>query len=126
MADKALAVLSPDFEILYSRIGRPSIPPEKLLQAFYTIHPEWRLMWQPDCSLRFRWFVGLAMDAPVRDDAVFGRNRDRLLPGDVATKFLAAVVAQAKSRDLLSHDNLSDRHLVEAGKSPTSSFRTTW
>ena len=70
--DEALEVLSPDFEAMYSAIGRPSIPPEKLLralllQAFYTIRSERQLMEQMDCNLLFRWFVGLSMDAPIWD-----------------------------------------------------------
>ena len=63
--DEALEVLSADFDGLYSRIGRPSIPPEKLfrallLQAFYSIRSERQLMEQMDYNLLFRWFVGLA------------------------------------------------------------------
>ena len=70
LVDEALAVLSADFERLYSRTGRPSIAPEKLLralllQAFYTIRSERQLMEQLDYNLLFRWFVGLSIDAPV-------------------------------------------------------------
>lgn len=128
ISDEALEVLSPEFEGLYSRIGRPSIPPEKLLralllQAFYTIRSERQLMEQLDYNLLFRWFVGLSMDAPIWDATVFSKNRDRLLSGDVATKFLAAVVAQAKSRGLLSDDHFSvDGTLIEAWAS-IKSFR---
>ncbi len=128
MADEALEVLSPAFEGLYSRIGRPSIPPEKLLralllQAFYSIRSERQLMEQLDYNLLFRWFVGLSMDAPVWDAPVFSKNRDRLLEGDVAVKFLAAVVAQAGKRDLLSNDHFSvDGTLIEAWAS-IKSFR---
>ncbi len=68
IVDEALDVLSLDFAAMYSPIGRPSIPPEKLLralllQAFYTIRSERQLMEQMDYNLLFRWFVGLAMDA---------------------------------------------------------------
>ena len=96
--DEALEVLSPDFEKLYSPIGRPSIPPEKLLrallvQAFYSVRSERQLMEQLDYNLMFRWFVGLSMDAPIWDVTVFTTNRDRLLDGDVAAKFMAAPTA---------------------------------
>ncbi|NTJ65383.1 transposase [Agrobacterium rhizogenes] len=72
IVDEALEILSPDFEAMYSAIGRPSIPPEKLLralllQAFYTIRSERQLMEQMDYNLLFRWFVGLSMDAPIWD-----------------------------------------------------------
>ena len=89
LVDEALAALSADFERLYSRTGRPSIAPEKLLrvlllQAFYTIRSERQLMEQLDYNLLFRWFVGLSMDTPVWDATVYSKNRDRLVAGDVA------------------------------------------
>ena len=89
IVDEALEVMSGDFDAMYSRIGRPSIPPEKLLralllQAFYTIRSERQLMEQMDYNLLFRWFVGLAMDAPIWDVTVFTKNRERLLASDIA------------------------------------------
>lgn len=126
ICDEALEILSPEFETLYSKVGRPSIPPEKLLralllQAFYSIRSERQLMEQMDYNLLFRWFVGLAMDAAVWDVTVFTKNRERLLAGDVAAKFLAAVVAQARGRDLLSDEHFSvDGTLIEAWASMKS------
>ena len=128
ITDEALEVLSPEFDGLYSKVGRPSIAPEKLLralllQAFYSVRSERQLMEQMDYNLLFRWFVGLSMDAPVWDVTVFTKNRDRLLRGDVAAKFLAAVVAQARSRSLLSDDHFSvDGTMIEAWAS-MKSFR---
>jgi transposase len=128
ICDEALEVLSSEFERIYSKVGRPSIPPEKLLralllQAFYTIRSERQLMEQLSYNLLFRWFVGLSMDAPVWDVTVFTKNRDRLLAGEVAVKFLAAVVAQAQGRNLLSKDHFSvDGTLIEAWAS-LKSFR---
>jgi transposase len=128
ICDEALEVLSSEFEQIYARVGRPSIPPEKLLralllQAFYTIRSERQLMEQLSYNLLFRWFVGLSMDAPVWDVTVFTKNRDRLLAGEVAVRFLAAVVAQAQGRKLLSKDHFSvDGTLIEAWAS-LKSFR---
>ena len=128
VVDEALEVLSPEFERLYSKVGRPSIPPEKLLralllQAFYSIRSERQLMEQLDYNLLFRWFVGLPMDAPVWDASVFSKNRDRLLEGDIAAKFMAAVLNQKRLRALLSHEHFSvDGTLVEAWAS-MKSFR---
>src|SRR4030043_792607 len=67
MVNQALAELSRKFQAMYSRVGRPSIPPEKLLrtlllQVLYTIRSERLLMEQMDYNLLFRWFVGLSMD----------------------------------------------------------------
>lgn len=128
IVDEALEVLSPEFERLYATVGRPSIPPEKLLrglllQALYSIRSERQLMEQLDYNLLFRWFVGLSMDAPIWDATVFTKNRDRLLDGEVAAKFLAAVVSQARARHLLSDEHFSvDGTLIEAWAS-MKSFR---
>ena len=128
IVDEALEVLSSEFERLYARVGRPSIPPEKLLralllQAFYSVRSERQLMEQLDYNLLFRWFVGLAMDAPVWDVTVFTKNRERLLEGDVAAKFMGAVLGLPRVKALLSDDHFSvDGTLIEAWAS-MKSFR---
>lgn len=120
MADAALTALSGDFAVLYSGIGRPSIPPAKLLramllQAFYSIRSERQLMDRLEYDLLFRWFVGFGVDGAVWDHSTFSKNRDRLLEGDIAAKFLAAVLAQPRVRRLLSSDHFSvDGTLIEA------------
>ena len=128
IVNAALAALSPDFEALYARLGRPSIPPEKLLralvlQAFYSVRSERQLMEQLDYNLLFRWFVGLSMDAAVWDVTVFTKNRDRLLAGEIAAKFMAAVLGQPRITKLLSDEHFSvDGTLIEAWAS-LKSFR---
>jgi transposase len=128
IVDEALEVMSSAFEGLCSKIGRASIPPEKLLralllQAFYSVRSERQLMEQLDYNLLFRWFVGLSMDAPVWDVTVFTKNRERLLDGDVAAKFLATVLGQPKVKALLSDEHFSvDGTLIEAWAS-VKSFR---
>jgi transposase len=128
IVDEALEVLSADFERLYSKIGRPSIPPEKLLralllQAFYSVRSERQLIEQLDYNLLFRWFVGLSMDAPIWDETVFTKNRERLLEGAVAAKFMAAVLSQPRVSKLLSQEHFSvDGTLIEAWAS-MKSFR---
>ena len=120
MVDAALKEMSPLFESLYSRFGRPSIAPEKLLRALlvqvlYTVRSERMLMEQLDYNLLFRWFVGLSMDDPVWVPTVFSKNRDRLLEGDVAQFFFAKVMEQAASRGFLSDEHFSvDGTLIEA------------
>jgi transposase len=120
IVDQALTVLSPAFDRLYSDLGRPSIPPEKLLralllQAFYSVRSERQLMEQLDYNLLFRWFVGLAMDAPIWDVTVFTKNRDRFLAGEVAAQFFQAVLAQPAVGALLSDEHFSvDGTLIEA------------
>jgi transposase len=128
IVDEALEVLSPAFERLYAKIGRPSIPPEKLLralllQAFFTIRSERQLMEQLDYNLLFRWFVGLAMDAPVWDASTYSKNRDRLIAGEVAARFVNAVLQGERVKALLSDDHFSvDGTLIDAWAS-IKSFR---
>lgn len=128
IVNEALDALSMDFERLYGRLGRPSIPPEKLLralllQAFYSIRSERQLMERLDFDLLFRWFTGLGIDDPVWDHSTFSKNRDRLLAGDVAARFMAEVLNQPKVRRLLSDDHFTvDGTLIEAWAS-MKSFR---
>jgi transposase len=126
MTDEALKALSPEFDRLYSKVGRPSIPPERLLRAlllqcFYGIRSERLLMEQLDYNLLFRWFVGLQMDSEIWDVTVFSKNRDRLLEGQIAQRFLEQVVAQAKDAGLTSDEHFSvDGTLLEAWASQKS------
>lgn len=128
IVDEALEVLSPEFERLYSTLGRPSIAPEKLLralllQAFYSVRSERQLMEQLDYNLLFRWFVGLSMDAPVWDATVFSKNRDRLIEGEIAARFLAAVLGQPRVKGLMSDEHFTvDGTLIDAWAS-MKSFR---
>ena len=126
IVDAALRELSRDFSKLYARDGRPSIPPERLLralllQALYSVRSERLLIEQLDFNLLFRWFVGLSMDDPVWDATVFCKNRDRLLDGDVARRFLAKVLNLPQVRSLLSNEHFSvDGTLIEAWASMKS------
>src|ERR1700746_2142152 len=91
IVDEALAALSAEFEGLYAKFGRPSIPPERLLralllQAFYSVRSEKQLMEQLQYNLLFRWFVGLSLDDEIWDETVFTKNRERLIEGDIAKK----------------------------------------
>jgi transposase len=126
LVDEALAKLSRDFNRLYSREGRPSIPPERLLralllQAFYTVRSERQLMEQLDYNLLFRWFVGLSADDRVWDATTFCKNRDRLLDGEIAHKFMTNVLNLPQVRKLLSNEHFSvDGTLIEAWASMKS------
>jgi transposase len=129
IVNAALADLSAAFDALYPpRLGRPSIPPERLiramlLQAFYGIRSERQLMERMEFDLLFRWFVGLGVDDAPWDHSSFSTNRDRLLEGDVASRLLAAILAQPRVKRLLSGDHFSvDGTLIEAWAS-IKSFR---
>jgi transposase len=120
MADEALRDLQRRFRKLYAKTGRPSIAPERLLRALllqvlYSVRSERMLMEQLDYNLLFRWFVGLNMDDAIWDATVFTKNRQRLLNGNIADAFFAAVLKQAQQRDLLSDEHFTvDGTLLEA------------
>ena len=126
LVDQVLQQLSPRFDQMYSRRGRPSVPPEQLLRAlllqiFYSVRSERLLMEQLDYNLLFRWFVGLGMDDAVWVPETFSVNRDRLLEGEIAQAFFQAVLEAARSRDLLSDDHFTvDGTLLEAWASQKS------
>ena len=120
MANTVLERLSPQLDALYSAVGRPSIPPEKLLRALllqvlYTLRSERLLMEELDYNLLFRWFVGLNMDDPVWDATVYCKNRERLLKGEVADAFFKGVLQLAEEHHLLSDEHFTvDGTLIEA------------
>ena len=92
-----------------------------LLQAFYSIRSERQLMERLEFDLLFRWFVGLSADEPAWDHSTFSKNRDRLLEGEIAAKFLAAVLAQPRVKRHLSSQHFSvDGTLIEAWASMKS------
>ena len=128
IVNAALVALEADFAALYAPVGRPSIAPEKLLramllQAFYSIRSERQLMERLEYDLLFRWFVGIGIDDAAWDHSTFSKNRERLLEGDMAAKFLAAVLAEPRVKKLLSTDHFSvDGTLIEAWAS-MKSFR---
>jgi transposase len=126
MVDALLKDLSAEFEALYASGGRPSIPPEyllraTLLQALYSIRSEILLIEEIDYNLLFRWFIGLSADDVVWDHSTFTKNRQRLLDGDIAVKFLHRVLAYGRQHKLLSDEHFTvDGTLIEAWASQKS------
>ena len=120
MVDQVLGSMNDLFDGLYSRVGRPSIPPEhllraSLLQVLYTIRSEWLLVEQLDYNLLFRWFAGLSADARVRDHSTFSQNRDHLFTEDVARAFFIRVRSLAEWGKLSSDVHFSvDGILIDA------------
>src|SRR3954468_18924737 len=109
LADAALVELSPTFSAMYSAVGRPSIPPERLLKAsllmaLYTVRSERLFCEQLDYNILFRWFLDMNMEEPSFDHSTFSKNRERLIAHEVAKEFFLTVVAQARAADLMSDD----------------------
>src|SRR3990172_4557899 len=120
VADDALKMLSPTFTAMYSPMGRPSIPPERLLKAqlliaLYSVRGHRLFCEQLDYNILFRWFLDMSLDEPSFDASTFSQNQERLLQHAVAQKFFDAVVGMARSEDLLSDEHFSvDGTLIEA------------
>lgn len=120
MTDGILREMSPVFDSMYARCGRPSIPPEKLLRAqllqmLNSVRSERLLVEEIDYSVLYRWFVGLNLDEEVWDATSFTKNRERLLEAEVAKEFLKRVVEQAGKAGLTSDEHFTvDGTLLEA------------
>jgi transposase len=120
IVDRALKRLSPVFDQMYSRRGRPSIPPESLLKAsvliaLYSVRSERQFCERLEYDLLFKWFLDQDINTPAFDASSFSKNRQRLLDHDVARQFFQAVLAEARQRDLLSDDHFTvDGTLLEA------------
>jgi transposase len=126
VVEVVLADLDGEFEVMYSRIGRPSVPPEQLLKAtvlmaLYSMRSERAFCERLNYDLLFKWFLDLPIDAKAFDATTFTKNRQRLLDHEIADRFFAAVVHQAKLRRYLSSDHFSvDGTLLEAWASHKS------
>jgi transposase len=124
MVDEILGEMSREFDGMYAKVGRPSIPPERLLRAlllqvFYSVRSERLLMEQLDYNILFRWFVGLEMDEPIWDTTVFTKNRDRVCSQAIAQSFFRRVVERADG--YLSDEHFTvDGTLIEAWASQKS------
>jgi transposase len=67
------------------------------------------------------------MDDRVWDAMTFTKNRERLLSGDLAQRFLEEIVAEARSRGLTSDEHFSvDGTMVQAWASQKSSQEEGW
>ena len=128
LTNAALSELDPRISALYEGIGRPSIPPERLLRAsllqlLYSIRSERQLVERLEFDMLFRWFVGLTIDEKVFDASTFSKNRDRLLTHEIAQGFLASLLGLPEVKRLLSAEHFSvDGTLLKAWAS-MKSFR---
>lgn len=120
IADQVLATLSPSFDAMYSQMGRPSIPPERLLKgelliARYSLRGRRLFGEELDYNILFRWFLDMRLDVPVFDHSTFSQNSVRLLQHEVAQRFFDAVVDYARREGLLSDEHFTvDGTLSEA------------
>ena len=119
IVEHALTGLSPVFNQMYSRIGRPSIPPEQLLKsslliALYSVRSERQFCERLQYDLLFKWFLDLNISDPAFNPTTFSKNRERLLEHEVSRRFFDAVVDEARRRHLISGEHFSvDGTLLE-------------
>ena len=126
--DRALGELSPVFDSMYAKVGRPSVPPEHLLKAsllmaLFSIRSERQFEDRLRSDLLFKWFLDPNIESPAFDASTFSKNRERLLEHDVARQFFSKVTGEARRLGLLSDEHFSvDGTLLEAWAS-LKSFR---
>jgi len=131
MADKILSELSDTFDAMYSRYGRPSIPPESLFKSMilislFSIRSDRLFCESLSYNILFRWFLDMSIDGTTFDHSVFSKNRDRLLEHAVAQQFFFKVVEYARQQNLLSDEHFTvDGTLIEAWASLKSFKRKT-
>jgi len=124
--DLILAQMTDEFDAFYPKMGRPSIPPEQLLKAtllmaFYSVRSERQFCEQLDYNILFRWFLDMSIDEASFDHSCFTKLRKKLVDDTISQRFLARVVALAKSRKLLSDEHFTvDGTLIEAWASQKS------
>ena len=126
IADSCLRTMSEDFDTLYSKTGRPSIPPESLikaivLQILFGIRSEIQLMEQMQYNMLYRWFVDFGLDDCVWTPEVFSTNRDRLFNSEIAHTFFQSILEEANKYNLISQEHFSvDGTLLKAWASQKS------
>ncbi len=128
IADGALERLSPEFDEMYSKVGRASVPPERLLKSsllisLYSVRSERAFCEEFEYNLLFRWFLDMNLMEGSFDSTVFTKNRQRLLEHRIGQALFEKVVAKADGQGLLSDEHFSvDGSLIEAAAS-MKSFR---
>lgn len=119
-ADAVLASMNAAVEAMYADGGRPSIAPERLLKAslliaLYSVRSERLFCEMLDYNMLFRWFLDMDLEACAFDHSTFSLNRSRLISHDIAKRFFAGIVEQARLRRLLSDEHFTvDGTLIEA------------
>ena len=102
IADDALERLSPEFDQMYSKVGRASVPPERLLKAsllicLYSVRSERAFCEELEYNLLFRWFLDMNLMERSFDPTVFTKNRRRLLEHRIGQSLFDQMVVEADS-----------------------------
>ncbi len=126
IVDEVLTAMDGEFAAMYAAGGRPSVPPEALLKAcvlmgLYSIRSERQFCERLNYDLLFKWFMDMSITQPAFDPTTFTKNKTRLLSHNIAARFFAVVVDQARLRNYVSSDHFSvDGTLLDAWASHKS------
>jgi len=119
-ADAVLGAMNAALDRMYAACGRPSIAPERLLKAslliaLYSVRSDRLFCEMLDYNLLFRWFLDMGLEERSFDHSTFSQNRARLIEHEIAKRFFAGVVEQARAQRLLSDEHFTvDGTLIEA------------
>lgn len=128
LVEQALASMSEQFDAIYSPMGRPSVPPERLLKAMllmalFSVRSERQFCEQLDYNLLFRWFLNMSAEEPGFHPTTFSKNRERFMQHQVARELFDTVVQQLREDGWMSNEHFTvDGTLIEAWAS-LKSFR---
>ena len=119
VVDRILIGLSDRFDAAYTQVGRPGVPPERLLKALllmalYSVRSERQLVERIDTDLLFRWCLDLSPEDPAFDATTFSHNRPRLDEHGLTAAFFQAVLQEALAADLCSEHFSVDGTLIES------------
>ena len=128
-ADQVLKRLSPLFDNLYAKEGRPSIPPEQLLKsrllmALFSVRSERSYCEQLGYNLLWLWFLDRELDEGSFDPTVFTHNSERVLSAEAAKLFFAEIYDLSRREGWTSNEHFTaDGTLIEAWASLKSFVR---
>lgn len=126
LVDAILSNINDAFQALYSRRGRPSIAPERLLRAsliqtLFSIRPERQLVQHIEYNLLYRWFIGMNLDEAVWNHSTFSADRERLFSEAMTQRFFAQALCIAEWQSLISDEHFTvDGTMIEAWASVKS------
>jgi len=127
--DSVLQKLSPLFDQLYAKEGRPSIPPEQLLKArvlmaLYTVRSERLFCEQLGYNLLWLWFLDREFAEGSFDHSVFSQNYQRVLSVEVAKLFFVEIYDLSRQEGWTSDEHFTvDGTLIESWASLKSFVR---
>lgn len=122
LVETALKDMDGCFNDMYSKEGRPSVPPEcllkaKVLMALYSMRSDRQFCERLQHDLLFQWFMDINPDEEDRmfNASTFSKNQKRLLDYAASDIFFKTVVGLANDNGWVSNEHFSvDGTLIES------------